>query len=390
MTARAPISGKIAGLRQRQRSDGTWRVWWEPNASARSLNFAAVELDPDRATWSVRQAKQLNLDVERARRGETSRPTTAGGRTVDALIHDYRHSRMFQRLADKTRSGYDINLNAIARKWGGRPVAEFTKPVLRTWYETLHTGSGPAQAQALIRMFSILFSHAEMMGWRPENSNPCFRLKMDSVRRRSRSATWAEFDALLTAADRLGHHAMACGIALATLTAQRQTDIINAAPGDFRRVTVGDGGDRREVWAWELIRSKKDNYGIIALHDEVAWRVTTEIQSAADDQSHLLIDEATGRPYSGDLFRKRWAAIRALAAKSQPSLRDLQFRDLRRTFAVWARAGGGLKEDIGDVLGNSAALDPQLGETYMPPSFHTAARAIQAVRRPDPEKRKKA
>ena len=62
----------------------------------------------------------------------------------------------------------------------------------------------------------------------------------------------------------------------------------------------------------------------------------------------------------------------------------------RRTFGVWARAGGGSREDVGDVLGNSAAMDPQLGETYMPPSFHTAARAVASIQRPSEQSRKKA
>ena len=68
-----------------------------------------------------------------------------------------------------------------------------------------------------------------------------------------------------------------------------------------------------------------------------------------------------------------------------PGVRTLQFRDLRRTFGVWARAGGAIKEDVADVLGNTADTDPELGEVYMPPQFTTASRAVMAVKRPTRE-----
>lgn len=386
MTARRPITDKVPNLRQRRRANGSWRVWWEPSGTARAAGFTPMELDADRATWSVRQARQMNEDVTRHLRGGDARaPSASGGRTISALIHEYKQSRKYLARSAATRRGYTTNLNAIDAKWGNRPVQEFSKPILHTWYETLYRTAGPTQALNMIRSFSILFSYAEVLGWRAENSNPCFRLGMESQRPRDRAATWAEFDALIRAADDLGHHAMACGIILATLQGQRQKDVIQARLDAFSQI----GG----LWVWQLVRSKKENYGAMPLHDETRARVLSLIDAARDDQEFLLVDELTGRDYaseavSGDLFRKRWAAIRSHAAEDQPSVRSLQFRDLRRTFGVWARAGGALREDVGDVLGNSAAIDPQLGETYMPPSFHTAARAVQAVQRPNPERKK--
>ena len=85
--------------------------------------------------------------------------------------------------------------------------------------------------------------------------------------------------------------------------------------------------------------------------------------------------------------------VRAEAATHCPTILhapQLQFRDLRRTFAVWAKSGGASDDDVGDVLGNTAALDPRLQETYMPASFDTATRAVLSVQRPAPKQRKKA
>ena len=382
-----PIRDKVKGLRQRQRANGKWRIWWEPTTAERALGFAAVDLDPDRPTWSIRQARQLNDDVARAARGDASAPArSSGGRSMDALIEDYRRSRHYKKLRPTTRRSYDINLNAIAAKWGSQPVVEFSKPVVNTWYETLLANSGTYQAQALVRMMSILFSHAERRGWRPEQSNPCFRLQMESGAKRGRHATWEEFDALIASADALGMPAMAAAIALATLNSQRQTDLIGATIEAFRDVSIdAPDGTTLHVFAWELVRSKRSTHGILPVHEEAAPRIRALIDAAAPGQTALLIDHATRRPFTGDLFRDRWAQIRDHAADAAPSLlrpQRLQFRDLRRTFGVWARAGGASKNDVADVLGNSAGQDPGLGETYMPATFHTAARAVAAIQRP--------
>ncbi|WP_313349774.1 hypothetical protein [Paracoccus sp. (in: a-proteobacteria)] len=49
-----------------------------------------------------------------------------------------------------------------------------------------------------------------------------------------------------------------------------------------------------------------------------------------------------------------------------------QFRDLRRTFGILSRSGGSTKHDTADALGNSAAVNPQPAEVYMPSQLDTA------------------
>ncbi|MBT26259.1 MAG: hypothetical protein CML60_07665 [Rhodobacteraceae bacterium] len=312
-------------------------------------------------------------------------PTTRG-RTVTGLIENYQLSPSYQRKAAATRRGYDSSLKLIGEKWGGHMVAEFSKPIMVTWYETLLSETGEHQAVALLRMMSILFSRAEAIGWRPENSNPCSAMKLHQPPPRDRYATWAEYDALIAAADQLGMPSMACAIALATLMAQRQRDVITAQIDAFEEMEAAED----TYLIWRFTRSKRKNGATLPVHPEAIQRVRNLIKAAKPNQVHLLTDHATGGNYlDGHLFRKRWAAIRAEAAKTAPTVKDIQFRDLRRTFGVWARAGGGTRADIGDVLGNSAAVDPILGETYMPPSFFTAARAIAAVQRPEPAFKKR-
>ena len=386
MTARPPIPDTIPRLRQRRRTDGSWRVWWEPTAEVRALGFDVVELDAARATWSAREARRLNAEVERARKTGIA-PRAAGG-TIDSLIGEYRKSSAWKKLRPKTMQSYEGNLRLISRKWGHRRVVDFTKPVMFTWYETLAEASGKHQALALIRAMSILFSHAERIGWRPENSNPCTRLGAEVPKGRTRTATWAEYDALLAAAAAAGLPSMGLAVQLAALSGATETMLVTATIGEFRQARV----DEAEVWAWARVRTKRDTFAVLEVHPYAVPALEAAIAGRNDPDAALLIDERTGRAYAPDLFRKRWAEIREAAAKACPSIdrAALQFRDLRRTFGHWSRAGGASKDDTGDVLGNSAATDPRLAEVYMATQFMTARRAVLAIERPAEDARKRA
>lgn len=374
------------GLRQRQRADGRWRVWWEPNSTERAQGAEPVELDADRATWSKREATRLKAQAS----GDAApTPTGSGGRTVEALANAFQTSPRFRKnLRPATKAGYLADFRVIIEKWGNQPVAAFSKPVIYAWWETLDARA-PTYAGKLIRSFSVLFTHAEKLGWRPENSNPCAKLGMQGATRRKRHASWAEIDALLTTAETMGLHNMAAAISLAVLTGQRESDIALAALDGFTTSNTLQM-DGAPALVWDLRRSKRGNLGAIPVHPEAAARVRILIDAAPAGQTALLRDEPTGKPYTPDLFRKRWAAIRARAAITRPSLLapNLQFRDLRRTFGILARAGGATREDAADVLGNSADVDAGLGEVYMPSQTETALRAVMAIRRP-PEARKK-
>ncbi|MGR3522703.1 MAG: hypothetical protein ACU0FT_08110 [Paracoccus sp. (in: a-proteobacteria)] len=379
------------GLRERPRSDGTTRIWWEPSATARNLGFAAVELDEGRLTWSRREAEKLNREFEAAQRTGKRVIRTAGGRTIEALIEHYVKSLAFTELAPKTRKSYSGNFRLIVEKWGTSPVRDFTKPVMRTWYETLYRTKSDYTAMALVRAMSLLFSHAEMIGWRTEGTNPCHRLKMRTPRPRRRSASWDEIDVLVATADSIGLPSIGTAILLSLLQGQRQADVIKATCGEFERRRTMDGGAAGSRIQWTFSRSKRGNAGAFWLHSEVAARVACLIDGAGDPQRRLLLDEETGAAYDEDLFSRRWRKVRDAAADRQGSITQigrLQFRDLRRTFGVLSRSGGATRDDTADVLGNSAATNPRLAETYMPSQLDTASRAIEAIRRPERPKRK--
>lgn len=380
------------GLRERRRSDGTTRIWWEPSSAARQLGFAAVELDDTRLTWSRREAEKLNRELAAAQRTGKRAARAPGGRTIEALIEQYRKSLAFTELAAKTQQSYSSHFRLIIEKWGASAVREFTKPVMRAWYETLFRTKSDHMAIAQIRAMSLLFSHAEMIGWRPEGSNPCHRLKMKTPAPRRRAASWAEVDLLVATADRIGLPSIGTGILLSLLQGQRQTDVFKAVCGEFDQRTLRVGGTIRLRVQWTFTRSKRGNSGAFWLHEEVQGRVLALIDGVNDPARRLLRDEKTGAAYDDELFGRRWREVRDAAVKADmhgrmKGLDRLQFRDLRRTFGILSRSGGATKDDTADVLGNSAATNSRLAETYMPSQLDTASRAVEAIRRPGKPKR---
>lgn len=379
-----PVLSPPPGLRQRERTDGTWRVWWEPTPRQRKAGAVPVDLKADNAGWSVAEAKRLTKQADARANGEPAAAPRHGGRSVSALIADYRASRWFTDRAPNTRRVYDADLKAIEDKWGPQPVAIFDAPTLDTWYEALLKAKGPFRARAITQMFATLFLHAERRGWRPKGSNPCRDLRMVAPPGRARVGRWPELLACLQAARTLGLRSVRLALLLAIYTGQRQTDLLLARPVDFTLVRLPLPGlaDPRPIWVWSLVRSKRGNDGAIPIHRDVVPALRAALMRATDPAQPLLRDEATGRAYDLDLFGKRWAAVRALAAKSCPSVATLQWRDLRRTFGHLSRQGGASDADVADTIGNTAAENSRLREVYMAAQVATTLRAVSAVTRP--------
>jgi integrase len=382
MTSRQPFAKlpRGLGLRQRKRADGTWRLWWEPSAEERAGGALAVDLDASRPTWSKRRAVALRS----AAAGGTARPRASGpgGRTIEALAEDYLRSSRFARLSASTQAGYRSDFARIVQRWGATHVARLTRPQIYAWYEQIEARA-PTMAGKLVRALSVLMAHAELRGWRAENSNPCRGMKVAHPQKRRRHASWAEFDALISAAETMGWPNMACAVALAMFSGQRQADVIGLQIDELAEVDTPDG----PVLVWDLTRQKRGNRGIVPLHIEAMGRVRNRLAATTDGQPRLLVDDVTGQPWSGDLFRARWQTLRAEAARTAPTLRSLQFRDLRRTFGILARQGGASRDDIADVLGNGVDVDDGLAGVYTPTQIDTTLRAVRAVQRPTPKAR---
>lgn len=405
----APVIDPKDGLRQRQRRDGTWRVWWEPTKRLREAGAEPQDLPAHQPGHAQREATRLMHEWMGRVEGQPT-PAMRTGRSVSDLIADYRASRHFTGLRASTLNSYSADLRAIAAKWGPHPVALLDPVMMDRWYDALLAAKGVFRAHAILTMMRTLMKHAERRGWRPRGSNPATDLELQRPPPRARVGTWAELNALLaaarhlsrtgSAADRITMRGLRLAILLTLLAGQRQTDVLTARPEQFVRITVRLPGMPAPgaIWVWNLIRSKRTNASSLALHPEIAAPLRLHLRLAAQGPGTLIWDQATGNAFSRRLFWDRWESVVAQAAITQPSVATLQWRDLRRTFGHLARAGGAEKGDVADVLGNTADTDPTLAQVYMAPQLATTLRAATAITRPQdppqpaetPKERKKA
>lgn len=369
-----PILDPQDGLRQRFRANGTWRVWWEPTGLQRKAGAQPVDLSKLRPGEAQRKASAL------AKQWSRDVPAAPRAYSVAALITDYMASRYYRSLRDSTRASYRADLNAIERKWGPHAVAAIDTPTMVMWYETLLRHKSAARASAILVMAGILFTHAERRGWIPKGSNPARDVGLEKPAPRNRVATPAEIDALLGAADRV-NASMALALRLVMVTGQRATDIRTARPDQFEATFLPVPGHADPVpgYLWRLVRSKRGNAGVIPIVDpDTVAALDAQLAQAADGPG-TLIWNGQGQIYTRDRFQKHFARIRAEAAKACPSIKDLQWRDQRRTVGVMLRAAGVGRDDVGDLLGNTLARNAQLAATYTPATSATTLRAVAAI-----------
>lgn len=374
-----PLASPPTRVRQRRRADGSWRIWWEPEAALLAAGFEVVDLDAARLTWSVREAERLNARATDWREAKGREAVAeVRRRTIDDLIAAYVRSPDFGRLAPRTQADYRAGFRRIAKTWGVSPLAFFTRGVMVQWHETVWRRS-PSMAAASLRHMSVLMAYAERREW--IGVNPCLRAGGGATPPRQRVPEWAEVDALVAAAEARGAASMALALRVAFLTGQRQTDILAARCEDFRDAPVVRGA--APVLTWIFTRSKRGNAAGVAIHPELEPALRARL--AAGGRPELLVAEGTGLPYRDDWFRHLFALVRTDAAKALPSVADLQFRDLRRGFHHHARMGGAAARDVADATGNQSATNVRLSQTYMPPNAEAAARAVAALVRPMPD-----
>ena len=390
-----PISKPAPGLRQRWRArTEDWRIWWEPSAAQRATGLKPIVLDADRLAWSNKEAAKLSRQAETAlqRRNPVARRNSNPSRnSIDALVTAFLvpNNRRFHKNSAAHKKNVRYDIDRILDRWSGTAVRSMTKPVIYTWYETLYADHGARMSQRLVGTLSTLLSYAALKGM--VDVNPVIRMGMETPTPRARLITWAEYDELDAAADRLSLPSMRLALSLAMFMGQRGTDCWNVTAGDFALHAIDK--DQDPVLCWRLVRSKdrKQKLNYLRVHPEVQPLVDAALArvAAADwpgapipNDAHLVIQDISGNPMNEHYFQKSIAKIRAEAATRLPSVATIQFRDLRRTFSNNARHAGMASDDVDDALGNTAGSDPNLRQVYMPASDERAASAILAVQRP--------
>lgn len=360
-----------AYLKLRRQPDGSYRPRWEPGPGLRARGHCGEDLKDDAGGWlgleaAIARAETLNAEAANAPRPR--KKLVAETRTCQALVETYFRSADFRHLAPQTQYDYRLKLGVWLQTFGDVHVRAVRKPHLVEFWQRLHDARGHHMAAGVTRTVGALMTYAELIGWRDEDTNPAHKLKRPTPP--GRLVLWApeEVEAVIEAGDHMGLASMGDAVLLALHSGQRQQDVLTLPESliDAGALRLSQAKTKARVDApmtpqllkrLEEARRRKRLAGI--------WQAR-----------EIVVSETTARAYRADHFRHTFAAVRAEAARTCPSVAARHFQDLRDTAVTrLALAGCDLIRIIA-ITGHSAASVQMIMKHYLTLNSAMAAEAI--------------
>jgi integrase len=292
----------------------------------------------------------------RAEREARARAIEAGQLTVAQFAELWLTEHVEKKLKRRTAADYRILVERkINPAIGHLVLGKVAKPNIIELHESM--AATPRRANYVVRTIGAMMTYAEEKGLRPQNSNPCRRIKMYRERTRERFMTEAELSRAaeaITACEQegtIGPHA-AAALRLALLTGARSGELtaIRWAHVDWgrRQVRLPDDGDEpgRKTGARTIYLS------------EAAIEVLRTVPRIGP---YVIAGAKQGEPYKN--LSRAWIIVRAKAG-----LHDVRLHDVRHSYASVAAAKGHSLPMIGKLLGHRVpattaryALGPRCG-----------------------------
>lgn len=256
-----------------------------------------------------------------------------------SIMLQHRH---YQSLRKTTRKGYACYWRKdVLPAMGDLPVASVTRPQI---LELLAPMSN-VKANRILQMLKAAFNQAEIWGLRPENSNPCKRIKKHPEQMRRRYLDGSEVDQLLAACDEFGRNDMrwrfAQMIKLLLFTGARRGEIM-AARWDWV-----DWSNAVLVVPPEHHKTGADGHQRTIYLSQPALDVLRQLQKRSI--SAYIIQGRGDAPLVG--ARKMWLQLLSIAGMS-----NLHIHDLRHAYASLAVTAGLSLPQIGGLLGHASPV----------------------------------
>jgi integrase len=245
-----------------------------------------------------------------------------------------------EKLKPNTRDKYEILFRLhILPAIGHLRVGELTRTDVLKFHSRM---SGKAStANYCVAIISKLMSWSEERGLRPEQSNPCLRVKKFRENKRQRYLSHEEFARLGTVLD---EHAAKGGESLFAVAAVRLLLLTGARVGEILTLQ------------WSFVDLQR---GLLLLPDSKTGQKTIRLNPQAaeilmsiprvEGNPHVIVGRRDGARLIN--LQKPWRRMRADAG-----LGDVRMHDLRHSFASMAAASKGSLPMIGKLLGHNHPL----------------------------------
>jgi hypothetical protein len=304
--------------------------------------------------------------------------------SVGDAFERYRRTESWRTKAPRTREDWDRGWKFIEPVFGDQPPIAATYELLDRWYHKLLKRHGVDAAYRAMKIWRALYVVMAGMKLCPAGQDPS-----QAIRRRSqhrRTETWQEGEVvrLVKGAWRAGYKGLACISAIAWDT--------SFSPVDVRSLTPSQAMQTGTEWGFLIERTKSGETAFGTLSPRTQRLVLTYIESLGV----RLLDDAPifrsrgyapgpkggrprpGVPYTKDALVADFADLRRLVFGPDEKR---QLRDMRRSGAVEANAGGAAVEAISAKMGNSIDQSRTLQKTYMPVNLAAVRTADEARRK---------
>lgn len=403
---------KIPYLIAKPGRHGRPRYYWQPSADLREAGWPARRL-PEPEASALAEAAAINAKVAAWRSGEHAGVGGAAGvraapkgvtpGSLADLIRCYRKSRFYRDRAPATRRTYGKALAELEARWGAAPAAALTPHATEVFYTARRAGA-PEMAALIMTVGQIVYARAPRLaeavrfGLVP-GFNPFARAGLDGALRRGMVWPAAAVAAFIAAADGLGLHSVGTAIALNEWLGQRPADVLA-----LRRPARADG-------SITIVQAKTAQAVPLPVEDVPALKSRIAEERARQaargvESPYLLLDEATGRPWTPGRFRAAFDRVRERVAEATPEFaldfavvdagrvtervatRELKFRHLRHTAVVRLAEAGNDIEAITAITGHRLAGAKAILEHYLVRTRKLAAAAFAKRQRHERRERK--
>ena len=270
----------------------------------------------------------------------------------DAEASAPRHDTLFEAVADAVfqqharvwkASTLTVNRGYLRRQllpwFAGRQIADIDRRDVRRWFSSLR--ATPVAADRAAPVLSVIFREAELLGYRPEGSNPCRGLKRYRRKGRERHLTDEEIRRLAAAlaAHEARYPLPVAALRLLLLTGCRKNEIHTLRWIDYREGHL-------------FLRDSKTGPRIVWLS-----RAARKILEGLDRTGPWIFPGRGGkRPPPRMSLDRFWWRIR-----DDVNLSDVRLHDFRHTYASFGLRQGESILAIGRLLGHA---DPQTTLKY--------------------------
>ena len=303
--------------------------------------FIHIQHQGERQWKILGDAKLMHVNEARVRAASMVAAFRRGGDTPasrEDTIFEVVAEIVFQRYARvwKPRT-LDVNRTYLCRQilpaFAARQIADITRQDVQRWFASLR--ATPAAADRSMPVLSVILKEAELLGYRPEGSNPCRGIRR--YRRKGRERFLSDEEIGRVAARLSAHEAEwpaeVAAVRLLMLTGCRKGEVATLRWSDYRagHLFLRDSkAGPRTVWLSRAARDILEN-----LPRTNAW--VFPVRGASQPPSRHWLD----------IF---WRRIRAEA-----DLPDVRLHDVRHTYASFALRQGESVLAIARLLGHASA-----------------------------------